>query len=128
MLSPSGAKRRPFAGPNQAMQNDRGRTGVGEDLAAWHFGVSLQMTSRVTEMQSPDYFVDDEQVRGPYRRFRHVHEFSQDSAGTTMANRIEFAAPFGPLDRLVEKLVLARYLKKLIDTRNRHLTGDLTPK
>lgn len=90
---------------------------------AWHFGVPLQMTSRITEMQKPNYFVD-EQVRGPFQRFRHVHEFSQDSAGTTMVDRIEFAAPFGPIGRLAEKLVLGRYLRRLIEARNRHLAGE----
>ena len=72
-------------------------------------------------MEPPDYFVD-EQVKGPFRRFRHVHEFNQDPAGTMMVDRIEFAVPFGPLGRLVERLVLARYLRKLIENRNRHLT------
>ena len=104
-----------------------GLISVGEEVTwrAWHFGIPLQMTSRITEMEPPDYFVD-EQVSGPFRRFRHVHEFSQDSTGTTMVDRVEFAAPFGPLGRLAEKLVLARYLRKLIETRNRHLAGDLT--
>ncbi|MDM7991343.1 SRPBCC family protein [Arthrobacter sp. zg-Y877] len=90
---------------------------------AWHFGVPLRMTSRITEMDPPDYFVD-EQVKGPFRRFRHVHEFSSDSEGTTMVDRIEFEAPLGVVGRLVEKLVLARYLQNLIETRNRHLAGD----
>jgi ligand-binding SRPBCC domain-containing protein len=104
-----------------------GLISLGEEVTwrAWHFGVPLQMTSRITEMESPDYFVD-EQVKGPFRRFRHVHEFIQDPAGTTMVDRIEFAAPFGPLGRLVEKLVLARYLRKLIETRNRFLIRDPT--
>lgn len=102
-----------------------GLISLGEEVTwrAWHFGLPLQMTSRITEMESPDYFVD-EQVKGPFRRFRHVHEFSQDTAGTTMVDRIEFTAPFGPIGCLVEKLVLARYLQKLIETRNRHLTDD----
>ncbi|WP_427136301.1 SRPBCC family protein [Pseudarthrobacter sp. S9] len=86
---------------------------------AWHFGVPI----RITEMRAPDYFVD-EQVRGPFRRFRHVHEFREDSEGTLMVDRIEFAAPFGPVGRVVEKLVLAGYLQKLIETRNRYLTAD----
>lgn len=105
-----------------------GLIALGEEVTwrAWHFGVPLQMTSRITEMKQPDYFVD-EQVQGPFRRFRHVHEFNQDSAGTTMVDRIEFTAPFGPLGRLMEKLVLARYLRNLIETRNRHLAGNLTP-
>lgn len=104
-----------------------GLISLGEEVTwrAWHFGVPLQMKSRITEMESPNFFVD-EQVKGPFRRFRHVHEFSQDSAGTTMVDRIEFAAPFGHLGRLVEKLVLVRYLRKLIGTRNQYLTRDLT--
>lgn len=99
-----------------------GLISVGEEVTwrAWHFGLPLQMTSRITEMKPHDYFVD-EQVNGPFKRFRHVHEFSQDSMGTTMIDRIEFEAPFGLLGRLVEKLVLGRYLKKLIETRNEHL-------
>lgn len=97
---------------------------LGEEVTwrAWHFGVPLRMTSRITQMEVPDYFVD-EQVKGPFRRFRHVHEFSQDSEGTMMVDRIEFSAPFGLVGRLVERLVLARYLQKLITKRNHHLTG-----
>jgi len=104
-----------------------GLISLGEQVTwrAWHFGIPIRMTSRITQMEAPDYFVD-EQVKGPFRRFRHVHEFSEDAAGTTMVDRIEFAAPFGPIGRLVEKLVLARYLQRLIETRNRHLSGDLT--
>lgn len=101
-----------------------GLISLGEEVTwrAWHFGIPLQMTSRITEMHAPDYFVD-EQVKGPFRRFRHVHEFSEDSRCTTMVDRIEFTAPFGPLGRLAEKLILARYLQQLIETRNRHLAG-----
>ncbi|WP_425862709.1 SRPBCC family protein [Arthrobacter sp. TWP1-1] len=103
-----------------------GLIALGEEVTwrAWHFGLPLRMTSRITLMEVPDYFVD-EQVKGPFRRFRHVHEFSEDAAGTTtMIDRIEFQAPVGPVGRVVEKLVLARYLKQLIETRNRHLVGD----
>ena len=102
-----------------------GLISLGEHVTwrAWHFGVPIRMTRRITQMESPDYFVD-EQVKGPFRRFRHVHEFSEDSHGTTMVDRIEFAAPFGPIGRVAERLVLARYLRTLIETRNRHLTAD----
>jgi ligand-binding SRPBCC domain-containing protein len=89
---------------------------------AWHFGLPLRMTSRITELRRPDYFVD-EQVRGPFRRFRHVHEFTEEAGGTVMVDRIQFTAPFGPVGRLVERLVLARYLQTLIEARNRHLVG-----
>ncbi|MBF4992716.1 SRPBCC family protein [Arthrobacter gandavensis] len=101
-----------------------GLISLGEDVTwrAWHFGVPLRMTSRITAMEVPNRFVD-EQVKGPFRRFRHVHEFSEDAADTIMVDRIEFEAPFGPLGRLVEKLVLARYLQNLIETRNEFLVA-----
>lgn len=94
----------------------------GEEVTwrAWHFGIPIRMTSRITAMDAPRSFVD-EQVRGPFRYFRHTHEFTEGPGGTTMVDRIEFAAPFGPLGRLVEKLVLARYLQQLIETRNQYL-------
>ncbi|MFC9332803.1 cyclase [Arthrobacter sp. NPDC057009] len=105
-----------------------GLISLGEEVTwrAWHFGLPISMTSRITEMQAPHYFVD-EQVRGPFLRFRHVHEFSEEPAGTVMVDRIHFAAPFGILGRVAEKLFLARYLRGLIETRNRHLTGNQTP-
>ena len=101
-----------------------GLISLGEEVTwrAWHFGVPIRMTSRITQMEAPDFFVD-EQVEGPFRRFRHVHEFSEDSAGTTMVDRIKYEAPFGLVGRVLEKLVLARYLQKLIEARNRHLAA-----
>lgn len=101
-----------------------GLISLGQEVTwrAWHFGVPIRMTSRITEMQAPFYFVD-EQAKGPFRRFRHVHEFTEDSGGTVMVDRIEFEAPFGPIGRLAEKLVLARYLQELIGQRNQHLAA-----
>ncbi|ALV47184.1 cyclase [Arthrobacter alpinus] len=102
-----------------------GLISLGEDVTwrAWHFGLPLRMTSRITRMEAPDVFID-EQISGPFQSFRHVHEFIEFAGVTTMIDRIEFQAPFGLLGRLAEKLVLARYLQKLIETRNRHLVGD----
>lgn len=36
---------------------------------AWHFGVPWRMTSRISALQRPSRFVD-EQVEGPFARFR----------------------------------------------------------
>ena len=102
-----------------------GLISCGEEVTwrAWHFGLPLLMTSRVTELEEPDRFID-EQVKGPFKRFRHVHEFSRDAGVTTMIDHIEFTAPFGPLGLLIEKLVLARYMRNLIETRNQHLAAS----
>ncbi|MCB5283119.1 MULTISPECIES: SRPBCC family protein [Micrococcaceae] len=95
-----------------------GLIGAGDEVTwrARHFGVPLTMTSRVTSFDYPTWFVD-EQVKGPFKAFRHVHEFASNDAGAVMTDRIEFSAPFGPLGWLVERLILRRYLQRLIAAR-----------
>jgi ligand-binding SRPBCC domain-containing protein len=93
------------------------------DEVTWrgvHFGLPLRMTSRITRMTAPASFVD-EQVRGPFRWFRHEHSFSEQDGGCLMVDRIEFAAPLGILGVAVERLVLGRYLRRIIEERNAEL-------
>ena len=100
--------------------------------AARHFGLPIRMTSRITQFSFPDSFTDEQQ-HGPFRAFRHVHEFGPvpsgpgpagpDGGGTLMIDHIEFTAPFGVLGRLVEKAFLGRYMQRLIEERNGYLQG-----
>jgi ligand-binding SRPBCC domain-containing protein len=90
---------------------------------AWHLGLPIRMTTRITAMSVPDHFVV-EQVRGPFRSFRHAYKFSEDAGETLMTEKVEFAAPFGVLGRAVERLVLTRYMPGLVRIRNRYLLGD----
>ncbi|KNC18379.1 cyclase [Arthrobacter sp. RIT-PI-e] len=101
-----------------------GRIGLGQQVTwrAWHFGVPVRMTSAITELEAPHRFVD-EQVRGPFRAFRHVHEFSLQDGATTMVDRIEFTAPFEVLGAVAERWLLRPYLRHLIGVRNRFLVS-----
>lgn len=101
-----------------------GMIGLGETVTwrARHFGVWFTMTSKITELDRPHRFVD-EQVRGPFKRFHHVHEFATEHGATVMSDTITVASPvFG---RLAERLVLVPYLRRLIRTRNEHLVRSL---
>jgi ligand-binding SRPBCC domain-containing protein len=102
-----------------------GRIGLDEEVTwrAWHFGIPFRMTSRITELDTPLRFVD-EQVRGPFASFRHEHMFTESTDGTVMIDRVRFAAPFGVLGRAAE-LVLGPYLRRLITARNAHLASTL---
>jgi ligand-binding SRPBCC domain-containing protein len=103
-----------------------GQIGLGETVTwrARHLGVTWTMTSKITALNAPESFVD-EQVRGPFRSFRHEHRFEATEAGTTMVDHIRFTAPLGLLGRIAEAAVLGRYLPKLIADRNRHLKQTL---
>jgi ligand-binding SRPBCC domain-containing protein len=98
-----------------------GLIGEGEEVTwrAWHFGVRIRMTSRITQMSPPDSFID-EQVRGPFRSFRHEHVFAADGHGTIMTDHVVLSAPFGVLGRAAERVV-GPYLRRLIEQRNAHL-------
>ena len=89
---------------------------------ARHFGIPLTMTSRITALEYPASFVD-EQVKGPFKSFRHVHEFQATETGSIMTDRIELTAPLGILGRIAERLFLRRYLQRLIADRGRFLAG-----
>ncbi|WP_323743447.1 SRPBCC family protein [Agreia pratensis] len=102
-----------------------GLIGLGQDVtwSARHFGIVFRLTSTVTEFDAPHRFVD-EQTRGPFASFRHEHRFEPSEGGSVMIDRLEFAAPFGPLGRIVEKVALAPYLRRLIEERGRFLAAS----
>jgi len=103
-----------------------GTISLGESVTwrARHFGIVWRMTSRITALEAPHRFVD-EQVRGPFARFHHVHRFEPSARGTRMVDEIEFRAPLGPLGVLAERIALARYLPRLIAERNASLAAEL---
>lgn len=101
-----------------------GAIGLGESVTwrARHFGVRFTMTSTITAWDRPHRFVD-EQTRGPFRSFRHEHAFSHEGDHSTMVDTITLASPLG--GRLVERVILVPYLRRLIRRRNGHLLDVL---
>lgn len=99
-----------------------GLIGLGEEVTwrARHFGVPLLLTSRITAFDAPHRFVD-EQVRGPFAHFRHEHLFEADGTGSVMIDRLEYAAPLGPLGGIAERLVVTRHLRRLLQARGAFL-------
>ena len=104
-----------------------GVMGLGDEVTwrARHFGVPFTMTSRITALEAPRRFVD-EQVRGPFERWWHEHVFDEVDGRTRMLDRIEFASPVGPVGRIVDRLVLEQYMTRLIEQRNAWLATELS--
>ncbi|WP_217697966.1 SRPBCC family protein [Sinomonas mesophila] len=83
------------------------------------------MTALITEFDPFTSFVD-EQIRGPFKYWRHEHSFESDGrGGTVMHDSIDFAAPLGPVGTIVELGILNRYLPKLIRHRNEHIKASI---
>ena len=93
------------------------------DTVTWeavHFGVKQHLTTRITAYERP-YSFTDEMVRGAFHSMTHRHEFTREGAGTLMRDRFTFEAPLGLLGRVAERLVLTRYMRKLLVNRNTFL-------
>lgn len=98
------------------------------DAVTWrarHFGIPFTMTSRITEFIAPSRFVD-EQVSGPFAHWWHEHVFEERNDATLMTDTVEFASSLGPLGRLVDTVVLTRYMTRLLAQRNRWLADALS--
>jgi ligand-binding SRPBCC domain-containing protein len=97
-----------------------GLIGDGEEVTwrAHHFGFTHEHCSRITAFDRPAHFRDS-MVRGRFRRFEHDHYFEESGGVTLMRDVIDFASPLGVLGRVVDALFLARYLRRLIEARNR---------
>lgn len=83
---------------------------------ARHLGMWWTMSSRITEMDPPNSFTD-EQIKGPFTSFRHVHTFEECDGATTMIDRLEFRAPAGFAGSIIERAALGPYLKRMIQAR-----------
>lgn len=101
------------------------RLGESVTWKARHFGIPFTMTSVISQYDAPYRFVD-EQTSGPFRRWRHEHRFEVAPGGTLMTDVVEFESPAGPIGALVNRLVLTRYLTKLLQGRNDWLLDALS--
>lgn len=84
---------------------------------ATHFGIRQQLTSKITALDSPTYF-RDEQVKGIFKRFEHDHYFEQKGDEVLMTDVLFFQSPFGILGRAFNYLILTKYLRKFLIQRN----------
>jgi ligand-binding SRPBCC domain-containing protein len=82
-----------------------------------HFGIYILHESIISEMNFPNYFVD-EQLKGHFKSFKHQHFFRQKENQTIMTDVLEYETPFGFIGKLFDKLILKNYLTKFIIYRN----------
>ena len=84
---------------------------------AKHLGMTRQMTVKITAMDRPTHF-RDEQTDGPFKHFVHDHHFEDLGHGITrMRDTLDFASPYGGLGKLVDRVYLTEYLHRLITRR-----------
>jgi Uncharacterized conserved protein len=76
--------------------------------------VPIRWRSKITIWEPPARFVD-EQVRGPYRLWRHEHLFLEREGGTVVQDHVRYSVPF---DFLVHELLVRRDIEKIFRLSN----------
>ena len=96
-----------------------GLLGLGDTVTfeARHLGVRQRLSATVTAFDPPRHFRDT-MTAGAFRSLVHDHHFALASdGGTDMTDVLTFAAPFGPVGWLAERLVLAGHLRRFLVRR-----------
>jgi ligand-binding SRPBCC domain-containing protein len=79
--------------------------------------IPLRWTSRI-EVWEPGRAFEDVQVKGPYRLWRHRHQFRAAGGGTLVQDHVRYALPFGPLGELGHSLFVERDLTRIFAYRH----------
>lgn len=85
---------------------------------AKHFGIWQNLTSKITEFDRTNLFVD-EMVEGAFKSIHHEHHFTRIDDHTLMKDVFVFESPLGILGRFFNWLVLTNYMTRLLEKRNR---------
>lgn len=72
----------------------------------------------VIEVYEPNERFVDGQAKGPYKSWRHVHEFVDAEGGTLMRDVVDYDLPLGPLGSLTHALFVRRAVRRIFDFRN----------
>lgn len=96
-----------------------GLVGAGEivKFEGRHFGLQLSHTTRIDGWRPYSYF-REVMVDGSFTRFEHEHHFAMMDDGTRMRDEIRFAAPYGLMGRMAEKMLLKKHLISILKRRN----------
>lgn len=92
-----------------------------EDTITWkakHLFKTRMLRARITEMKKPQMFVD-EQAEGDFKAMKHEHHFKPCENGTIMIDLLYFETPYGSLGKIFNKVYLTRYMKRLLEQRNK---------
>lgn len=94
------------------------RAGAQIDYRLSLMGVPVRWRTRIGSWEPPERFSDD-QERGPYALWHHVHEFEAVGGQTRMCDRVDYRLPLGPLGALARALWVRGTLERIFDYRRR---------
>lgn len=79
-------------------------------------GFPVRWKTLIEEWEPPVRFVDV-QLKGPYRRWHHTHEFHETDSGTLMIDRVRYQLHLGWIGSLLAGSMVRRDIQTIFDYR-----------
>ena len=83
-------------------------------------GLPIHWRTIIEEWDPPKQFVDH-QAKGPHELWHHTHRFSAENGGTWIEDTVRYALPFGPIGRIVNRVMVSRDVNAIFDYRERRV-------
>lgn len=119
-LSPPEFNGRLLEAPQRVQLGDRLR------VETRYLGMRQLLVIQIIALE-PERLLTDEQIEGPFRRYRHERVLQEIEGGVRLTENIEYEPPGGLLGLMVTPRRLQQYLAEAFDFRARTLRELLTP-
>tara|TARA_Y100001960_G_C14523227_1_gene752385 strand:- start:472 stop:933 length:462 start_codon:yes stop_codon:yes gene_type:complete len=81
-------------------------------------GKTIRWRTIITEYNPPNHFID-QQLKGPYSMWHHLHEFKAIDSGVEIIDTINYVMPFGMLGSIINFLWVKRDLNQIFMYRKK---------
>lgn len=83
-------------------------------------GIPVKWRTEIVEWNPPSHFVDL-QLRGPYQKWVHTHNFFERDNGTVVEDIVNYAVPGFFLESLINKYLIEPDLNRIFEYRRMQL-------
>jgi len=80
------------------------------------YGLPIRWRTRIDEFVPGSHFVDS-QIRGPYRLWRHRHEFHETGEGIVVVDKVDYQLPLAAVGRAMHAVMVRSTLEQIFDYR-----------
>jgi ligand-binding SRPBCC domain-containing protein len=83
-------------------------------------GIPMQWVTEITQVEPMSRFVD-EQRRGPFGMWHHIHEFKSVSGGTEITDTLYYEMPFWVFGQIAHALFAKKQIEGIFEYRRARL-------
>ena len=80
------------------------------------FSIPVYWKTTIIKVEEQQFFIDI-QSKGPFKSWKHTHQFIEKAHGVLMTDTIEYELPFGKIGDLVNKPFVLKNLNELFEYR-----------